>query len=513
VARAQVFEGLAQGPSSSQTNYLQSTAPGWTATAILSVGDTAQNGYQMVGVPDGLGAFDNGNGTITVLMNHELGGDPLPAQGVARGSGAAGSFVSQWVIDKKTLQVISGRDFIATPSALHIDPASTNQSTTLARLCSADLPALSAFYNAASGKGYNGLIFMNGEENGPPFSTNGQQGRTFGWVVAENAGYSLPKLGEFSRENAVASPNSGDKTVVMGQQDATPGSAQNIGSKVFVYVGDKQATGTAIERAGLTNGTNYAIQVGNVGLESRTANIGLSKTLVGTGGTAFSLVQADGTTLTGGTNFLRPEDGAWDTQNPNRYYFVTTDRLDTVKDGVGAQVGRSRLYAVTFTDVTNPLLGGTIEMLLDGTEAQNMFDNITVDADGNIYLQEDTGNAAHNAKVWKFDLKTGTLTQLFQHDPSRFGGIGIAATAPYNVDEESSGILDVSALFQDVPGYNGQRVLLADVQAHYSLGGALVEGGQLLLLVNPVPEPASIAAFGAGLAGLAAVRRRRKARG
>ena len=31
--------------------------------------------------------------------------------------------------------------------------------------------------------------------------------------------------------------------------------------------------------------------------------------------------------------FLRPEDGAWDTQDPNRFYFVTTDRFNTVKTG------------------------------------------------------------------------------------------------------------------------------------------------------------------------------------
>jgi hypothetical protein len=27
----------------------------------------------MHGIPDGLGAFDNANGTFTLLMNHELG--------------------------------------------------------------------------------------------------------------------------------------------------------------------------------------------------------------------------------------------------------------------------------------------------------------------------------------------------------------------------------------------------------------------------------------------------------
>ena len=28
--------------------------------------------YRMAGIPDGLGAFDNGDGTLTVLMNQEL---------------------------------------------------------------------------------------------------------------------------------------------------------------------------------------------------------------------------------------------------------------------------------------------------------------------------------------------------------------------------------------------------------------------------------------------------------
>jgi hypothetical protein len=62
---------------------------------------------------------------------------------------------------------------------------------------------------------------------------------------------------------------------------------------------------------------------------------------------------------------------------------VTTDQYDATKDGVGSQIGRSRLWAITFDDVTDPTKGGKIELLLDGTEAHQMFDNITVDADGN----------------------------------------------------------------------------------------------------------------------------------
>jgi hypothetical protein len=33
------------------------------------------------------------------------------------------------------------------------------------------------------------------------------------------------------------------------------------------------------------------------------------------------------------TKFLRPEDGAWDKRNHNRYFFVTTDQMDAAKDG------------------------------------------------------------------------------------------------------------------------------------------------------------------------------------
>ena len=41
-------------------------------------------------------------------------------------------------------------------------------------------------------------------------------------------------------------------------------------------------------------------------------------------------------------------------------------------------------------------------MLLDGTERQQMLDNMTVDDDGNLILQEDPGNQAHLARIWKF---------------------------------------------------------------------------------------------------------------
>jgi hypothetical protein len=95
------------GPSSSQSPYLVSTNSHVTIESILTVGDSI-GGYKMAGIPDGLGAYDNGDGTFTVLMNHEIPGN----LGVERAHGAVGAFVSQWVIDKETLQVQSGHDLI-----------------------------------------------------------------------------------------------------------------------------------------------------------------------------------------------------------------------------------------------------------------------------------------------------------------------------------------------------------------------------------------------------------------
>jgi len=66
------------GPSSSQSPYILRSQSGVVTQAILTVGDSVNlkpdgvTPYRMVGIPDGLGAFDNGDGTFTLLMNHEI---------------------------------------------------------------------------------------------------------------------------------------------------------------------------------------------------------------------------------------------------------------------------------------------------------------------------------------------------------------------------------------------------------------------------------------------------------
>jgi Ca2+-binding RTX toxin-like protein len=128
---------------------------------------------------------------------------------------------------------------------------------------------------------------------------------------------------------------------------------------------------------------------------------------------------------------------------------------------------------VRFSDVTNPAAGGTIEMVLDGTEGGQMYDNMTVDRLGRVLLQEDVGNNAHLGRIWVYDPATDSLLVAARHNPDFF-----LPTGPQFItqDEESSGIIDASAILG--PGW-----YLFDVQAHTSAGDPeLVERGQFLAM-------------------------------
>jgi len=450
-----------------QTPYLTTTQPNVRFTAILSAGDVAGTKadgtpWRMVGVPDGLGAFDNGNGTVTVLMNHEI----TNTVGIVRDHGAIGAFVSQLVVDKATLGVVSASDAVSKEYLWNSTTKAYDLSTVaLARFCSADLPAVSAFYDATTGLGTQARIFMTGEENGV-------EGRPMAVIVSgSDAGsmYELPKLGNMSFETLVASPYTGTKTVVMANDDNSPA------GQVYIYIGTKQSTGSTLDKAGLTNGSLYGIKA-----DFRTEAANATQPLSGsftlaalqdeTNRTGANL-QTDSDTA-GVTEWLRPEDGAWDVINPNRYYFNTT----------ASQTTPSRLWALDFVDPTDPSKGGKYTALLDGTEGQVMFDNLTVSADGTLILQEDPGNFAAAAKMWHYDPTTDKLTEIARFDSARFGDTGIAPTAPFTVDEETSGVIDVTDLF----GSATTKAYLFDAQAHYTFTGAnateVVEGGQLLLM-------------------------------
>ncbi|KPF70807.1 hypothetical protein IP88_11385 [alpha proteobacterium AAP81b] len=459
---------MATGPSSSATPYIVASEPNVRYTSIFTVGDSVNNKpgtttpYRFVGIPDGIGAFDNGNGTMTVLVNHELGA----SAGVARAHGGTGAFVSKLIVNKADLSVADASDLIQTLKVWNVGTSSyvtaTGSLNNLARLCSGDLAEPSAFYNAATGKGTQARIYISGEETGP-------EGRVFAHLVTgSDAGtsYELARLGNTSFENSVASAFGGDKTIILSTDDATPG-------QVYLYVGTKTDNGSDIEKAGLTNGQLYGIKAAGIGFNA-TSEAALNGATPTSG--AFTLAAFGNVeNMTGAqletasdtaqvSEFWRPEDIAWDPTNGNVAYFVTTASF----------TGLSKLYKLTFTDINDPTAGGSYEVLLDGTEGQRMMDNISVNQDGTLILQEDVGNNARLGKVWHYDPATDKLQELGQHDPARFA----APTAPFNQDEESSGVIDVTSILGD----SDTQAFLLDVQAHYTISGELVEGGQLLAM-------------------------------
>jgi hypothetical protein len=447
--------------------------PGIVTTSVLTTGDSV-GGYRMAGIPDGLGAFDNGNGTFTVLMNHEIASN----LGVVRAHGAKGAFVSKWVVDASTLAVLQGEDLIKRVFRFNGtqwaqipvgDPA-----LALGRLCSADLPAPSALFDAASGLGTHERIFMDGEEVG-------DEGRAFGTVVTgpdAGSAYNLGALGRFSWENSLAKPDAGVATVVAGLDDSTPG-------QVYFYVGSKKATGNEVEKAGLTGGTLYALKIDGVTSEN-------DGTVLPGGSARFSLVPlGDVTNLTGAqlqavtvasgaSNMNRPEDGSWDPSDGRNFYFNTTASF----------TGISRIWKLRFDDSANVLAGGVAGIGVASPPfdpakpnaeqgGPRMLDNMTVNTRGQVISLEDVGNNAYLGGVYQYDPSTGGLARIAEHDPARFA---VGGSAFITQDEESSGVIPAPFL--------GSGKYLIDVQNHKaSPDPELVEGGQLLVLQIPPGKP------------------------
>ncbi len=453
---------------SAPSAYVVPAAPGVVIKDLLTVGQSV-NGYRMPGIADGLGAFDNGNGTFTLLMNHELSA----TAGVVRAHGAKGAFVSKWIVRKSDLAVLSGEDAIKQIALWNPTTGgyrAPGAGVALNRLCSADLAQPSAWYDATSGLGYDGRLLTNGEESG-------DEGRAFAHDM-DGTSWELPRLGKMSFENVVAHPGTGTKTLVVGLDDSSPG-------QVYLYLGNKTSSGSPIEKAGLTNGTLYGLAVEGFPAEISATGIpsGTSFALASLGNVenmTGAALEAASVAL-GVTQFLRPEDGAWDPQHPSDFYFVTTNGF----------TAPSRLWRLRFADLANPTAGGTIAMVLDGSEGQRMLDNLTIDGAGHVYLQEDVGNNAHLGKIWRYDIATDVLTLIAQHDPLRFvKGAPLFLTE----DEEASGIIDATSILG--PGW-----FLLDVQAHYATDAETVQGGQLLAMYDPSWSTPSIGKVGLAVIG------------
>jgi hypothetical protein len=480
-----------QGPSSSAAPYVVPTAQGWSVTSLITVGDgAAQNGYRMVGLPDGLGAIGGAWSAeqrkylrpdlyLTVYMNHEV----RDYWGVARAHGRIGAFVSQWTIELDKLKVLRGEDLIRRVMTWNYASKSyqdTTGSTIFDRFCSADLPRPSAFFHAASGRGTPVRLFLNAEEADV-------NGRVFAHVVSggqKGTSYELPYLGKAKWENALAHHASGTQTVVAMLEDRSPG-------QLYLYVGNKQSSGNPIQRAGLQGGKLYAVKVTDGGSNYgggavRTENAGaINGRFALVDVSAYALASSDvldsRSDQAGVTEFARPEDGHWDPTNPRVFYFNVT----------GALGQSARLYRLRFDGTTWPA-GGTIELVVDsanltGSDGQKArgFDNLTVSTNGAVMVQEDGGGDAYLSKTWRVKPSSPSAPlQVLRANPAFFSSGGANFLT---LSEEMSGIIDVTQLVKPAPWFRtGRRYYLATIMDHSTEPDAeLVQGGQFYLFSGP----------------------------
>ncbi len=457
--------GASTASADSGFSYMEPVGAGVNLKVLATSGDKV-GGYTLFGVPDGMGVLADGD-NATILMNHELSSSDAVASVARRANGAANaSTVSALNFNNSSQTVQTATELIkniswwnyttgqysSTPSAPLGAAAKdsfgvANHANALNRFCSSSTSQpgmLSYTEKLADGKsityGYTGPAYWTGEEGS-------DESRGF---VSDNTGnlVQLPRLGLAARETEVVVPTGNKVTAVVVDED---GSA--IASQLWMYVGEKTTTGSWVDKAGLTNGNLFVMNVTGYNKDT------LIRSAVGKGkptpvtfqpvnwnqnGVAMN-IQAQ----TVGTSMARIEDGAFDPKSPSDYYFVTTesdrDPKATTPNPALPRVARDggALWKLHYNDIKNPLAGGQLTMLLDGSEAPylNKPDNIEVDSKGNILIQEDPGGNDSVSRIVAYRISDGKIATL-----AKFKDVYFAPGAAQFItnDEESSGVVEAT---------------------------------------------------------------------
>ena len=445
--------------------------------------------YRMVGIPDGLGAHPNRDGTSTLFMNHELGFTAL-SEPVVGGPKNRGAIVSQWTLDADGDPVAGKRAYdriYAENRLLGPAPVVGNEALMprqLARFCSGFL--------AGPANGFDRPIYLTNEESGGAESFDGRGGQSV--AIFDGELHTLPKLGRANKENSVVQPGQGTQTVIFPTEDG-PATLDN---QLYMYVGkkDRSANATVLARNGLDNGTLYVFRSLDPDRNSeRTFTSGsvTGKWVPIPNAEALTDVELEAASdAVGAMTFVRPEDGAFNPNNPNEFFFDTTGSSSGADDGVN-ELGR--LYSLRLNK-SDPLKPATLSVVYNADTVVAAGGDIAISPDnigvsGRYLMINEDGTTesrlvmaakGRDGSIWRFDLVKGrvgvaatTATRVAQLDPPGRDGIAVGPGV-----WETSGIIDASASF-------GADTWLSDVQAHpptTAPGGTTVtvEDGQLFLL-------------------------------
>lgn len=478
--------------------YAVAVSPDYAIQPLLSVGDQVPNTsdpsktYQMVGIPDGLGAT-KGRGNSTVLfMSHEFGNTVTSEPNIG-GPQQRGAFVSRFILDKDGSVVSGERAYnkvVNEETGVVLPPAEVGNLTPgFGRFCSSSL----SFREA----GFDRPIYFANEESGPgaAFDPKG----ALLWAVFDNEIHSLVKHGRFAWENALVRPDAGEWTVVMGMEDG-PASLDN---QLYMYVGkkDRRRGASVLSRNGLDTGKLYVFVSDTPGATGE--DTFTSGSIVGHWEELPDQTSVDQPTLEmqtdavnptgvngpGGFTFVRVEDGAWSKTDKNKFYFVTTGsgpaatgnvlgrtyQVDFDKHNI---LGTTKLTIIYNAD-TVAAAGGDIGFAPDNIDVSK--DYLMIQEDGTTQSRVEYGKRARDGSIWRHDLKNGfAAKRIVELNPP-----GTARIAPANPPTVGPGIWETSGII-DASSFFGKDSWLFVVQAHSpSLAPAAntVEDGQLLLML------------------------------
>jgi hypothetical protein len=470
---------------------------GTTVTPIISVGDTVGD-YMFEAIPDGISFSKiNGNGTADILVNHELSLVPFPATR----QDPSNSLVSELRLHQRSAGVLRGR--VALPTSAGYQ-----------RFCSNFIVGPEQGFEREllfTNEEARDIILRQEDAWHQPSVQLSEPGAEQGGVVVAYDPHSrqyrsIYGMGRHNHENAVAVPGYGHPALFSGDDtfDApasqlflyTADSGQavwNDEGTLWAFVSDvptindygdlsttsPSVTGHFIEvpreiATGKINGREVTSQDFGYPRPTDPDPFPSEPTPLMPDGPQWVLEHWSN--LHNVFQFIRIEDLAYDRTNGKILYFADTGEprarpsartTRLFRGSTGGPYMNGRLYKLVL-NASDPRGTATLSILpganFDDLGYMNAAsphqpDNVESTRSA-IYFQEDPGShnaqpafpGATNARVWRYDLATGTTRVVAEVDQSM-------SPITNRGTWESSGIVDASAVF-------GPGAFLLDVQAH-----------------------------------------------
>jgi len=162
--------------------YIIASTSAATIKPLAYAGDTFA-GLTIEGIPDGMGSYRNADGTITLLSVHEVpsyGAIGTLAKAADAGKAIQGVSITKLILNKAGDRVTSASDFVKSWSFYNYNTKTYQNTATgaapagqtvgmdnfISRFCSATLVQAGklAFKDGATTYGYEGAVFLSGEE-------------------------------------------------------------------------------------------------------------------------------------------------------------------------------------------------------------------------------------------------------------------------------------------------------------------------------------------------------------